>query len=1048
MKTRTLVLLAAAIVWTLMVSGSEGRVAAQNQPATPGALSVVRASVDVIPGIQFLTSTGERPPTSSPATFSLYASSGITETVDTAPPDYPGTPAAPPVGPAEDQEYDSKREASNSPCAAASDSLAPEDEGGPDLFGYTFVDSNHPDGPAFDFVDISTTGTPVQLSDDSGSGPHPIGFDFAFYDQIKREFYISSNGFISFNSDDLWDYGNDCPILSSYTPDDTIAIYWTDLNPSSGDLAYYENLDPCPYTGHGACLVVQYEDYHYFGGAFAGTFQGILFEDGDILVQFADINTGPGYGSTIGIEDSTHTSGLTYACDDPGAPYTGLAVLFLYPSGLNLNKSVDDVLPAPGQRLDYTLVIRSLGEDSTQVVVSDTLPDGLSFAGPVTMDPPQPGAKLAQVASDLPILASEVSLPRGASVTLSLPVIVDRNASGVIVNSAAVTSAEFTEPEVGSTAITVIGHCNVPSNPIVNCSFETGSLSGWVAQDIADPIFPLQAGGAGIDLGYGAFVSDPTHGDYAALHGFDGRGPGTIELGQDVTLPPGYISLEFLYRAGWDLVSYDGYQDRHFVVQVEPSGGGPYPYQSTVLLTAPSYTIVHDTGKLYRRINLSDFAGQSVRISFEWDVPQTHSGPAFFQLDNVFVRVNEPPSFTSVPVVSATEDVSYTYQIAAADSDPEEQLVFTAPSLPSWLELVDHGDHTATLSGVPLNADVGSHNVELRVENSLSVASTQTFVITVENVNDPPAFTSTPALTALRDGLYTYEVSAVDEDAGETLTITASTLPAWLSLTDRGDGTATLAGTPSQAGRYDVTLAVTDGTAQAVQSFSITVHHTQLYLPLVFDDYDTPPEQVSILAWIAYTDYYEEYYNSIAAIHQLVPDYTLEETSTLSAATLQAALEGQDVLLIPEQEYEYCSTLWSLGESWSAVLEEFLQQGGTLIVMDYAWCEGSSYCLLEGAGLLDVDPQGCGYYTGDYTVIAVEPSHPLLQDIPSSFQGEDGTLHFSSSDATVIAEEALYGNAVVLAKDVGEGHLALFGFDFFYYNDTMARLLANAVLWR
>ena len=283
------------------------------------------------------------------------------------------------------------------------------------------------------------------------------------------------------------------------------------------DLAYYDTLAPCPYTGDGTCLVVQYENYHFYGGAFAGTFQAILFEDGDILVQFEDINRGPGYGSTIGIKNSTRTSGLTYACNDESLPRNGLAVLFAYPSGLSLNKTVEDTLPSPGQRLDYTLVVRSFGEDNTQVVVSDTLPAGLSLAAPVTMDPPQAEAELAQDASDLPILASRVTISSGASITLTLPVIVDGNASGAIVNSAAVTSAESAEPEVDSTAITVVTDCDGPSNPIVNCSFETGSLAGWVAQDIADPTFPLQVGGPGIDLGYGAFVSDPTHGDYAAL---------------------------------------------------------------------------------------------------------------------------------------------------------------------------------------------------------------------------------------------------------------------------------------------------------------------------------------------------------------------------------------------------------------------------------------------------------------------------------------------------------------------------------------------------
>jgi hypothetical protein len=50
------------------------------------------------------------------------------------------------------------------------------------------------------------------------------------------------------------------------------------------------------------------------------------------------------------------------------------------------------------------------------------------------------------------------------------------------------------------------------------------------------------------------------------------------------------------------------------------------------------------------------------------------------------------------------------------------------------------------------------------------------------------------------------------EDPGSALVITAPTLPAWLSLVDAGDGTATLSGTPAQkdVGNHDVTVRVKD----------------------------------------------------------------------------------------------------------------------------------------------------------------------------------------------------------------------------------------------
>ncbi len=59
----------------------------------------------------------------------------------------------------------------------------------------------------------------------------------------------------------------------------------------------------------------------------------------------------------------------------------------------------------------------------------------------------------------------------------------------------------------------------------------------------------------------------------------------------------------------------------------------------------------------------------------------------------------------------------------------------------------------------------------------------------------------------------------------DTVAITGSTLPAWLTLTDNGNRTATLTGTPSAAnvGPNPVTLVASDGVNSAQQSFTITV---------------------------------------------------------------------------------------------------------------------------------------------------------------------------------------------------------------------------------
>ncbi len=205
--------------------------------------------------------------------------------------------------------------------------------------------------------------------------------------------------------------------------------------------------------------------------------------------------------------------------------------------------------------------------------------------------------------------------------------------------------------------------------------------------------------------------------------------------------------------------------------------------------------------------------------------------------------------FTSMPVTDATVGMVYTYNVTAEDPDPEdagEALTITdGGTLPAWLALTDNGDGTATLSGTPAITDIGDVAVTLTVTNTVDSTSTnQMFTITVaaaDPLNTPPAFTSTPVTAATVDETYTYNVTAEDAD-GDTLTIEAVTLPAWLTLTDNADGMATLSGTPAaaDAGTHEVSLQVSDGAAPVTQDFTVTV--TEAEPPV-----DTTPPVVTLI---------------------------------------------------------------------------------------------------------------------------------------------------------------------------------------------------------
>jgi hypothetical protein len=170
--------------------------------------------------------------------------------------------------------------------------------------------------------------------------------------------------------------------------------------------------------------------------------------------------------------------------------------------------------------------------------------------------------------------------------------------------------------------------------PLANGSFETWDFTAWLPQDITGPFFPLVVGEAGISPWQDFFLSAPTDGQYAALTGFDGQGPGVIRLAQDVSVPGGSTTLEFDFRAAWDLLNFGAILDRRFLLRVQAPGGGPV-LQESLLLVAPAGTLVNDTGDGFGAVDVTSFAGSDVRFSFEWEVPEFLTGPAFFQLDQV-----------------------------------------------------------------------------------------------------------------------------------------------------------------------------------------------------------------------------------------------------------------------------------------------------------------------------------------------------------------------------------------------------------------------------
>lgn len=126
--------------------------------------------------------------------------------------------------------------------------------------------------------------------------------------------------------------------------------------------------------------------------------------------------------------------------------------------GPTLTKTVSEPLPWHLIDITYTLrVANPLDVGISNAVISDTLPPGLTFVGPVTLDPPQASAVLATGARDLPTLASALKIPARSAVTLTFVASINDDVpwNTVITNTASLTSPQMLTPTLGSVAIDV-----------------------------------------------------------------------------------------------------------------------------------------------------------------------------------------------------------------------------------------------------------------------------------------------------------------------------------------------------------------------------------------------------------------------------------------------------------------------------------------------------------------------------------------------------------------------------------------------------------------
>ena len=166
------------------------------------------------------------------------------------------------------------------------------------------------------FVNQTNTGTSLIMTDDSQQGPFNIGFTFCFYGQTYTQFYVGSNGWISFSPAQPTTFtSTTIPTGLGTVPKNCIMGPWQDWHPGVGGQIRYQVQGTAPCRK----LVVSWINVPMFSCTnLTGTFHIVIYESTNVIENH--ILNKPNCTSWAGgtAVQGLHNNGGTLAVPVPG----------------------------------------------------------------------------------------------------------------------------------------------------------------------------------------------------------------------------------------------------------------------------------------------------------------------------------------------------------------------------------------------------------------------------------------------------------------------------------------------------------------------------------------------------------------------------------------------------------------------------------------------------------------------------------------------------------------------------------------------------------
>jgi hypothetical protein len=261
---------------------------------------------------------------------------------------------------------------------SAIESYGSPPSGGPDPFGYVYLDSRTAQGVAYNWID-ATNGTMLSLSDD-GEANVSLPFSFHFYEVTSNLLQIGNNGGVLFNAT-----SGDVPYLNTALGTSAsnylMAPFWDDLDSDTGAV-YYKTVGAAPNRQ----FVIEWYNRPHYDNIGSSTLELILYESSNNLkFQYQDLDFGNssydyGASATVGIQGSG--SNYLQVSYNQAMLANNLALCFQYPGSLPCEPGDVPWLsaaPLSGSVVSSSMLNITVDFDASQVPGEGLYTAGLRF---------------------------------------------------------------------------------------------------------------------------------------------------------------------------------------------------------------------------------------------------------------------------------------------------------------------------------------------------------------------------------------------------------------------------------------------------------------------------------------------------------------------------------------------------------------------------------------------------------------------------------------------------------------------------------------------